>query len=209
MDIKNIIFDLGGVILNINYHKTADAFKALGVANFDALYSQAQQSNLFDLLETGKISENDFRDQIKKITSVRLTYAQIDEAWNAMLLNLPSPRLRLLENLKSSGYQLFLLSNTNSIHYRAYTQNLKTEHNISGLEHFFHQTFFSHLIHQRKPHPETFKFVLQQAQINAHQTIFIDDSLQHVEGAKLAGIQAYHLQQELVDFFKTEFGIIA
>jgi putative hydrolase of the HAD superfamily len=201
MEIKNIIFDLGGVILNIDYNLTAQAFKNLGVSNFDELYSKAQQSELFDLMETGMVSNQEFRNGIRDTIKIELSDEEIDNAWNAMLLDLPFERIELLRKLKGEGYRLFLLSNTNQIHYDAYTKNLKKEHNAEGLEEFFEKTYFSHQIHKRKPLPGTFQFVLDDAQLNAEETIFIDDSLQHVLGAQETGINAFHLEGDILAFF--------
>ncbi len=202
MEIKNIIFDLGGVILNIDYNLTAQAFKNLGIQNFDELYSQAQQTDLFDRMETGKISPKDFRNGLRDLTKISLTDQSFDEAWNAMLLNLPLERLNLLEKLKQEGYRLFLLSNTNEIHYEAYTQNLQNEYWVEGLEQFFEKSYFSHRIGRRKPETSTFQFVLDDAGLKAEQTIFIDDSMQHVLGAREAGINAFHLEGDIVNFFE-------
>lgn len=201
MEIKNIIFDLGGVILNIDYNLTAQAFKNLGVSNFDELYSKAQQSELFDLMETGMVSNQEFRNGIRDIINLQLSDEEIDNAWNAMLLDLPFKRIELLKKLKAEGYRLFLLSNTNQIHYDAYTKNLKNEHGVEGLEEFFEKTYFSHKIHKRKPLKEIFQFVLDDAELKAEETIFIDDSLQHVLGAKEAGINAFHLEGDVLTFF--------
>jgi len=201
MEVKNIIFDLGGVILNIDYNLTVDAFKNLGVSNFDALYSQAKQSELFDLMETGKISNNEFRKGIRTLVNIDLTDQQIDDAWNAMLLDLPKSRIELLEKLKNEGYRLFLLSNTNKIHYNAYTKNLNEEHKIVGLEQFFEKSFFSHQINRRKPATETFQYVLDEANLSGVETIFIDDSIQHVLGAREAGINSFHLEGDVETFF--------
>jgi len=201
MEIKNIIFDLGGVILNIDYNLTAQAFKNLGVSNFDELYSKAQQSELFDLMETGMVSNQEFRNGIRDIINLQLSDEEIDNAWNAMLLDLPFKRIELLKKLKAEGYRLFLLSNTNQIHYDAYTENLKNEHGVEGLEEFFEKTYFSHKIHKRKPLKEIFQFVLDDAELKAEETIFIDDSLQHVLGAKEAGINAFHLEGDVLTFF--------
>ena len=112
--IKGIIFDFGGVILNINYNKTINDFKKLGRENAEKIYSQKKQSELFNLIETGKISEKEFLLELQKISMYKNT-EKIKKAWNAMLLDLPKERLNLLSQLKSR-YKLFLLSNTNHIH---------------------------------------------------------------------------------------------
>ena len=86
MAIKNIIFDLGGVIINIDYKKTSEAFHKLGAFNFDTVYSQSKQDNLFDDYDVGKISSTIFRDTLKKRLDLTATDEEFDTAWNAMLL---------------------------------------------------------------------------------------------------------------------------
>lgn len=190
--IKNILFDLGGVILNIDYQRTSEAFKMLGVENFDQLYSQAQQSHLFDKLETGTITEADFRNEIRIISGINLTNEQIDKAWNAMLLDLPKERIDLLQKVRNN-YKTFLLSNTNSIHLKAYTENLFQQHSIKSLAELFDKEYFSHILQLRKPDTNAFHHILKENFLNADETLFIDDSIQHVVGAKKAGLKAFHL----------------
>ena len=105
-NIKNIIFDLGGVLLNVDYHKTADAFKALGAGQFDELYSQANANHLFEALETGAISERNFYMEIGKYCKSGTSINQMQEAWNAILLDFRKDSLTVLEDLKNR-YNLF------------------------------------------------------------------------------------------------------
>lgn len=191
-NIKNIIFDLGGVILNIDYHLTIDAFKALGVANFDSLFTQAEQIGLFDQMDTGTISPQEFREGIRELCRLPLSDKEIDTAWNAMLLDFPPRRLSLLERAHKH-YKTFLLSNTNAIHLESYNQILRNTFDLDNLSQFFHNEYYSHLIHMRKPHAEPFELILNENGLNPQETIFIDDSIQHVEGAKKLGILAFHL----------------
>ncbi len=189
---KHIIFDLGGVILNIDYHLTINAFKALGFENFDNLFTQAQQIGLFDQLDQGLISPTGFRNGIRQLTPIPITDSAIDNAWNAMLLDFPTKRLELLGKIRKH-YQTFLLSNTNAIHLESYNQILKTTFGLDNLSSFFNKEYYSHLIHLRKPNAEAFELILKENQLIPQETIFIDDSIQHVEGAKKLGILAYHL----------------
>ena len=202
--IKNIIFDLGGVILNIDYHKTSAAFKNLGLNNFDELYSQAQQSHLFDHLEKGLITNEIFRNEIRRLSEVNLSDAQIDQAWNAMLLDLPKERINILLQSKKH-YRTFLLSNTNSIHLKDYTKTLKEDHGISSLSRLFDKEFFSHEINLRKPDKAAFDYVIQTMNLIPKETLFIDDSIQHLEGAKEAGIKTFFMDvkngKSLMDLF--------
>ena len=116
--IKNIIFDLGGVILDIDYNLTVKAFEKLGIPNFKAQYSKMSQSNLFDNIETGKINPEEFRNLIRVVAEKDVTDAEIDHAWNALILHLTQYRIEILKKLQNN-YRLFLLSNTNKIHYDA------------------------------------------------------------------------------------------
>jgi putative hydrolase of the HAD superfamily len=193
--IKNIIFDLGGVIFNINYRYTIEAFKNLGITNFEQLYTQAQQIGIFDALDRGTISADEFRNGIRAVTNLTLTNQQIDDAWNAMLIDLPENRLTLLKILKDH-YRTFLLSNTNTIHIDAFQRIINKNNGLANLNDYFERIYFSHLIHLRKPDPEVFQYIISNNGLKASETLFIDDSLQHVEGAKSVGLHGYHLDIE-------------
>jgi putative hydrolase of the HAD superfamily len=192
-NIKNIIFDLGGVIFDIDYNLTVEEFKKLNIKNYDKLFTKTEQSQLFTLLETGKISPNDFRNEIKKLSDVEISDAQIDFAWNAMLLNLPSERLDLLQKL-NKNYRLFILSNANVIHIIEFSNILQKTLGIKDLLGYVDKVYFSHEVGMRKPNCEIFEFVLSENNLKANETLFIDDSPQHVESAKKLKINAYHLK---------------
>lgn len=202
-NIKNIIFDLGGVIFNIDYNLTVEEFKKLNLKNYDKLFTKTTQSQLFSLLETGKISPEDFRTEIKKLSDAEITDAQIDFAWNAMLINLPPERLELLEKLKNK-YRIFILSNANVIHIIEFNNILQKSLGFDGLSHVVEKVYFSHEVGMRKPNAEIFEFVLNENNLNANETLFIDDSPQHVEAAKKLGLNAYHLTngETIHDIFK-------
>lgn len=190
--IKNIIFDLGGVLLNIDYHKTANAFKALGAADFDSFYSQAGANELFELLETGNISEADFYKTMQLHCQPGTSFQQIQTAWNAILLDFRLDSLRFLAALKDQ-YNLYLLSNTNSIHHTAFHEEFTRITNLSYFDDYFKKSYYSHTMHRRKPYGTTYEFVLQDAGIAAHETLFIDDSPVNIEGAKETGLQLHLL----------------
>jgi len=190
--IQNIIFDLGGVILNIDYQLTIDAFTALGISDFNSMYTQAAQSQLFDLLETGKCTDQEFRDGLKPLLPEGVTDAQIDAAWNALLQDLPAERLALVTAAKAR-YRTFLLSNTNSIHYVQYIADLKEAHGLDNMNSLFEKVYLSFEMGQRKPDVEIFETVVREQGLNPSETLFIDDSIQHIEGARKAGLHAHHL----------------
>lgn len=189
--VKNIIFDLGGVILNIDYGQTANAFKKIGVANFDEIYSQAKQVQVFDKLETGELTPDEFRECMKEIVP-SLQLSDIDKAWNAMLLDLPAARIDLLKKLKKK-YRLFLLSNTNEIHIKCFRKIIDSFYGENIFDAIFENQYYSSEIGMRKPNPECFQYVLEKNGMEPSETLFIDDSIQHVEGARKLKINAYHL----------------
>lgn len=197
--IKAIIFDLGGVILNIDYNKTQQAFEALGIQNFNELYSQARQSKLFDRLETGELTPEEFRTSLCKLSEKELADTEIDKAWNAMLLDLPEERKKLLLELKNK-YRTYLLSNTNEIHVTAFSGSIIAR---KELEKLFDKVYFSNEIKMRKPNPEVFEFVLKENNLKAEETLFVDDSIQHIEGAQKVGIRAVLLEKgtSIMDLF--------
>lgn len=192
MKIKNIILDLGGVLLNIDYHLTINAFKNLGIKNFDELYSQANQNNLFDNFETGHIKDHEFIDGIAKSIKNDISKEELINAWNAMLLDFPIERLHFLLQLKEK-YSTVLLSNTNTIHLDFFHNQLKEVHQIESLDNHFKHTYFSCEMGLRKPNPDIFLEVCKREGFDPSETLFIDDSIQHVDGAKKAGLHAYHL----------------
>ncbi len=191
-NIKHIILDLGGVLLNIDYSLAEQAFIALGIKNFGALYAQAQQSPLFDDLETGTITPETFFENLRTISGIPLTNQQITTAWNAMLLDFPLRRLQLLQQLRLH-FDLVLLSNTNAIHETAFSNILKDICGIPTLGALFDKVYFSHRAGMRKPDVATFQKVLDDCRFAPQHTLFIDDSMQHIEGAKKAGIQTIFL----------------
>jgi putative hydrolase of the HAD superfamily len=190
---KNIIFDFGGVIIDIDYQVCIQSFKNLGIKDFDEWYSQARQHDLFDHFEIGKISASEFRQQVRQTSGINLSDNDINAAWNSILIRLPDENIELLKRLKSD-YRLFLLSNTNEIHEQAFTQIITENYQGNILEKLFDKIYFSHKVHMRKPHAEIFELVLSENNLAASETLFIDDSLQHIEGAAKVGIQTKWLE---------------
>jgi len=206
--IKHIIFDLGGVLLNLDYKLTEQAFIDAGVANFGQLYSQLQQSDLFDRWETGKMGREEFISSMQKASSVPLTEQQVLHAWNAMLLDFPVRRLQILQQLRNY-YDLFLLSNTNEIHEEFFNNTLMTDHGIPNIGVFFDKVYMSHRVGLRKPMPEIFLRVLEDNGLKAAETLFIEDSPQHIEAAKKLGIQTIFITNGMTiedDVFKNPKG---
>ncbi|MFB0924190.1 MAG: HAD-IA family hydrolase [Vicingaceae bacterium] len=202
--IKNIIFDLGGVLLNLNYNLTKQAFVKLGVQDYDSHFTQSNQILLFDAFETGKISENDFFEQLRILTGINFSEEELLTAWNAMLLDFPIQRKDILLNLKKE-FNISLLSNTNESHIRAFTKIIQKEIGLDSLEPLFDSVHYSNEIGFRKPTEEAFKHVLEHNSYVAEQTLFLDDSAQHLEGAKRCGIQTVFINNVTVEVLFADF----
>lgn len=190
-----IIFDLGGVLLNIDYQASKKAFEDLGVKDFDAHFSQLSQSKLFDKFETGKISPSLFRSEIKKESQIECSDKELDHAWNAMLLDFPIHRLELLESL-TKKIPIYLFSNTNAIHIDVFKNRLQKSGLLNRFENTFNKIYYSYQLGLRKPHPESFVHILEERALDPSKTLFIDDSAQHIEGATQAGIKSILLDSK-------------
>ena len=191
-NIKTIIFDLGGVIFNIDYQKTIEEFSKLDISNTKYLYSKNTQSKLFDDLETGHISNYEFLKELQKKTN-NANLAQIKKAWNAMLLDLPLERLIALYKVKKK-YNIFLLSNTNEIHIQK-IKELVGEKTFSEFYNLFDKIYLSYKIKKRKPNFEAFQLILFENKLIADEVLFIDDSIQHIKSAKKLNMETFHLKQ--------------
>jgi putative hydrolase of the HAD superfamily len=186
-----VIFDLGGVIIHIDYAATIRAFENLGFGDFHNLYSQAKQSGLFDELETGKISGQRFVNELLPYLKLGTSPNKVVAAWNAMIGTIPQERIALLQKVRER-YPTFLLSNTNELHMQAVLRSWDAS-SEKPMNDFFNHIFLSHEIGMRKPNTDIFEFVCGENNLNPDDTLFIDDTLQHIEGAKACGLQTVHL----------------
>lgn len=188
--IKNIIFDFGGVLLNIDYYRAVEAFKRLGSPVISREHIQAAPTQLIEEYEKGGMSSPEFRMRFKAFIQLPLiTDQQFDEAWNAIFLDLPKERLDFLDMLRKEGYRIFLLSNTNEIHLQSVFEKINRAH----FESYFEKVYYSHLMNQRKPDCAIFETVLRENHLLPQETLFVDDSEGHINGARQAGLKVYHL----------------
>jgi len=192
--IKNIIFDLGGVLIDVDYHKTEEAFVQLGVPYFHKMFKQDHSSELFELLETGKISETDFYDAFRKETETVFTNQQIEFAWNAMLGDFWMNRIEWLEEIKTR-YKIYLFSNTNIIHYKCFDGIFGKQFQHQHFNSLFIKAYYSHELGMRKPYTESYLHILREQGLNPSETLFIDDTIKNIEGAKKVGLQTIHLDK--------------
>jgi len=191
--IKNIIFDLGGVILDVDFDITQQAFVKLGIQNIDQTFGQYHQIGIFDLLDRGEIDENEFLDNAQKLFPSSVNRQQIVDAWNAMLLDLPLHRFELLKEL-GKKYRLFLMSNTNIIHFREYQEKVHKTYGISGLDELFEKAYYSFLVGMRKPEDRFFNLIMNENGLEASETLFVDDTSTNTEAAEKLGIRGLYLK---------------
>lgn len=197
-NIKNIVFDLGGVLLNLDFPKAVNAFKKAGFSQVE----EQMQSDIFHQFEIGEISSEEFRAAIREHAQVSLTDREIDDMWNLMLLDIPREKLELILNLRGK-YMVYLLSNTNAIHWDYVCKNA---FNYRGfrMSDYFEEAYLSFEMHLAKPNPSIFEKMLQEANLLPKETLFIDDSEANCKAAEALGIHAYHYQigDDLSKIFK-------
>ena len=204
--IKNIIFDFGGVICDLDIQRTVEKFKEFGLPKAEFSVAPEEQDRRFEQLvstyETGLITSRQFRDVIRNHYQVSPSDAAIDDAWNALLVRIPKPRIRLLENIRDS-YRIFLLSNSNEIHFLKYREDLQQHYGYRDFDALFEKVYFSYQLHLKKPDPAIFQWVLNENKLDPAETLFIDDTLIHIEAARELGITGYHLREgeELIQLF--------
>jgi putative hydrolase of the HAD superfamily len=166
------------------------------VEDFDAFYTQHAANPLFENLEVGAIEPEAFYEALREATGLALSDTQLETAWNAMLLDFPVERLAWLDQIKNK-YNIYLFSNTNAIHYKAFTTIYAQTAPLIGLHpdfnHFFKEAHYSHTLGQRKPELAAFEAVLAKSGLDAAQTLFIDDTISNIEGAQKAGLQTIFL----------------
>lgn len=191
--IKNIIFDLGGVFMNLDYKKMEQVFIDLGIVNFSELFTQHHSSPLFADLETGKIPDREFYDGLRKLSGVNLSNEQIRNAWNAVLLDFPVERLDWLNKTRKK-YNVYLFSNTNQIHYDAFIKTFTKQTGIADFNQYFIKAYYSHELGLRKPDEESYQKIIEEQKLNPAETLFIDDTLINIESAAETGLQTLHLK---------------
>jgi putative hydrolase of the HAD superfamily len=189
--VKNLVFDLGGVILDLAVDQTIQAFANLAGISAEKATSIFHTSPEFNLYEKGGMTDQEFRDFLKSAYTPNASDAEIDKAWNQMLRSMPIRKLDLLENLKKQ-YRVLLLSNTNEIHLSYINANLLPKE-AKSLDQYFHKAYYSHRMLKRKPDTEIFEQVLDENNLIPGQTLFLDDNLLNVKGAESVGIKTVHV----------------
>ena len=190
--IKNIVFDLGGVIMNLDVPRTIKAFKKIGIDNIINNTGHHYQHSFFYEFEVAVISEDFFLESLYYLSSLSPNYTKIKEAWNAMILDMPEERINFLKNLKEN-YNLFLLSNTNSIHQHKFLNEFENKYKFSFND-LFKKAYYSHEVGIRKPDEKVFNFVLKDSNLEAEETLFVDDAISNIISAQKVGIKTFQVE---------------
>ena len=177
--IKNLLIDLGGVLINLDRERCIENFKKIGFQNIEEKFCTHQLDGIFLQQEKGLITPAEFRDGIREMMGKMVSDKQIDAAWNSFLVDIPTYKLDLLLKLREK-YVVYLLSNTNAFPYRTFK-----------VEDYFEKTYLSYEMKMAKPEPEIFKAVTEDAGIDPKETFFIDDSEINCKVAQELGISTY------------------
>lgn len=189
-NIKNIVFDLGGVLIDLDFNRALKAFRKAGFENIEEQLQSFNREGIFMQYELGDISSEEFRSAIRKQVRVSLTDREIDDMWNLILLNIPHEKLKLILELRGK-YMVYLLSNTNQIHWD-YTCNHAFTYHGFRVKDYFEETFLSFEMHLAKPDKAIFERMLQEANLLPEETFFIDDSEANCKAAEELGIHTHH-----------------
>lgn len=192
-----VIFDFGGVILNLDYPATDKALRALLGEAGEVRYTKTHQGKIFDDFETGAIGSEEFYRGIREAAARDVSDDEINRAWNAMLLDVPPARFDYVKAV-AARYRTFLFSNTNPLHKEAFDRTLEKHLGQGGFDRLFEKAYYSHSFGMRKPHPETYEAILAKNGLEASRTLMIDDNADNIRGAREAGLQVYHLTGDLL-----------
>ncbi len=200
MEIKNIIFDLGGVLVTLDDRRCIDALRKIGAEEIVRYVEERRTEDLFYEAEIGAITQHAFCEEARRITNTQVRDEDIVWAWNQLLGEISEERKQRLWEWKKKGFRLFLLSNTNVMHWHYCQEELFPSHN-RVVEDYFEQVFLSYRMHLAKPDEQVYQRVLADAGIEADETLFIDDSRKNCQAAEALGIHAYH-NEHIDDWLK-------
>ena len=191
-NIDTIIFDIGNVLVDIDYEFMVSEFAKIATIDFHQIVTYSHQDRVFDQYERGQISTQDFRSTLRKYLKPDVTDQDIDTAWNSILLHYPAAKFELLKKLRGE-YQILALSNINDLHISAVDLAVRQQFGMPDMRSYFDHAFYSHEMGHRKPELEIYQMVLTQRSLNPSRTLFIDDKLENVSAAAALGIKVHHL----------------
>jgi len=191
-NIETIIFDFGGVVLDIDPQITIKEFQKLGFKEVAKTQSKEFIEDIIRKFERGIYTPEVFRKRLRAFLELDVNDQQLDDAWNALLYDIPAERIEILEQLKKN-YKMLLLSNSNEIHYDLYVRDLQLRFGYREFDELFHKAYFSFDLHLSKPDPEVFEFIMYQHDLDPSKTLFIDDNEMNIEAASKLGLRTYLL----------------
>jgi len=193
--IKNIIFDLGGVILDIDENIVYKELGKMGI-NISELAQSKEFRDILSKFSLGIYTAPTFRKKVKTVLGLeKMTDQKFDALWNAMLLDIPRERIEAIEQVKKH-YKIFLMSNTNEIHYDLYVRDLQLRFGYNEFDELFNKSYFSFAEHLEKPDPHFFELILDHEHLLPEETLFIDDTAKNIDAAKALGIHTYHISRD-------------
>lgn len=193
--IKNIIFDLGNVIIDLDTEATKQDFNFLYGPDYEEVMADLKEKNVFKKFETGSISTQTFLNELASYDD-NITFDEIKNAWSAMLLDIPEENYKILKKTKEN-YKTFCLSNTNKLHIDFIYKQLKSTKGVTNLNGFFEKVYLSHEVGKRKPNEDIFQLVLDNHNLVPSETLFIDDTKKHLRGAEKLGIRTIHMDEDM------------
>ncbi len=191
-DITTLIFDLGGVIVNLDWDRCVANFREIGVNNMDSLISTTLQRGFILEYERGQISSEEFRNEVRNYTEEEVTDKEIDYAWTSLLVDVPDEKLQLLFDLKKK-YRVFMLSNTNELSFE-FCKNSFFSQNGHSIEDFFDKCYLSYQMQMNKPEPEIFEALLKDAGLKAEECLFLDDGIHNIKTASELNFQTEYIK---------------
>jgi glucose-1-phosphatase len=192
--IETIIFDFGGVIIDIDPELTMKEFGKLGARKLDAEHMNEFVTNIIRKFEKGILTPESFRRRASEFLGIKVSDQEFDDAWNALLYDIPQKRIKAIEDAKKH-YQIFLLSNSNEIHYDLYVRDLQLRFGYHEFDELFDKSYFSFDMHLAKPDSLVYEFILNQHDLDPSKTLFIDDNKENIIPAQKLGMCTYHLEK--------------
>lgn len=194
--IKNIIFDFGGVIINLDTETPLQLMSLHSKLDINEVWLELQKTKVFELYETGLLTDDEFRNSIRNFFNINIDDELNDQIWNSMLLNIPHERIKTIEKCHEH-YRIFLLSNSNPIHYKHYSSQLKLKFGYDNFDQLFDKAYFSFEIKKLKPAAEIFNHVIEEQNLVLEETLFIDDVIANIHAAQSLGLNVIHLKENM------------
>ncbi len=206
MKFKAVIFDFGNVIINIEFQRIYQTFSKLTSKPIAYIEKRITEEQIFRRYESGQFTDEEFREIIRQTLCFALSDKEVDTAWNAILLDIPTERIDLINNIRKK-YPVYLLSNTNNIHISASNNYLNEAHGIKNLDVLFDKLYLSYEMGMWKPDTEIYYEVLRSINLEPNQVIFFDDNLQNIESAMAIGMQTILVEPttSIVEYCKNIF----